>query len=276
MRSLAALALGCLALAAATAHGFGAAPALEVEFSKRTLKRNTHASATARCDRGTEVVSNGFAAPDRVYAGGGPYTYILGAARKGEREFVVRAENFSSTRGQFYAYAYCADLGSITVADASRRLESRRDGVVTARCPGGRTAISGGWAGRSIDGGRPQMVPFLSKRAGANGWKVGAENGAFKGAAKLTAYAYCADLPAVPQATVHDVRMPQLSMPSAGSSCRGGREAIAGGFDAATPRGFSVGASVFTSRRKKGGVRWKVEVINGGHTRHLRVYAYCL
>ena len=120
------------------------------------------------------------------------------------------------------------------------------------------------------------MVPFLSKRAGTNGWKIGAENGAFKGSAKLIAYAYCADLATVPAAAVNDVRMPRLSMPSAGSSCRGGRRAVAGGFDAATPHGYSAGASVFTSRRKKGGSRWKVELINGGQTRHLRVYAYCL
>jgi hypothetical protein len=65
-------------------------------------------------------------------------------------------------------------------------------------------------------------------------------------------------------------------MHTAGASCDAGEEAVAGGFDAATPRGFSAGASVSTSRRKRGGLRWKVVATNGGRDRHLAVYAYCI
>jgi len=41
-------------------------------------------------------------------------------------------------------------------------------------------------------------------------------------------------------------------------------------------RGYSAGAEVLTSRRKKAGVRWTIEPINGGRDRHLRVFAYCV
>lgn len=276
-RALTPLALVSLALGgAAGAQALGGSVSVEVHFQRQNLPRDTHVAATARCNRGTQVASGGFAAPDRVYAGGGPYTDILSAERRSKREFVVRAENFSSTKGTVYSYAYCADLGPITIADASKTLEGRRSGIATARCPEGLTAVSGGFTGKSLKGGRPEMVPYLSKRSGTNGWKAGAENGAFNGSAKLIVSAYCADLASAPEVEVNDVRVQDLSMPSAGASCRGGEQAIAGGFDAATRHGYAAGASVFSSHRKQGGARWKIEMINGGRDRHLRVYAYCI
>jgi hypothetical protein len=269
--ALAAIVVPC---AAAGARGGDTIAPLQAALDKHELKRNTHGKATARCDGGDEIVSNGFAAPDRVYAGGGPYTDILGGIRKGNRAFVVKAENFSSTRGDFYAYAYCGDVGKVTVAEERKKVGSFDSAVVTARCPRGLTAISGGWTGQAIKGGRPQMSPFLSKRAGARGWKIGAENYEFKGEAILVVQAYCADVPA-PEVRVNDQHVSDLSQPVAGISCRGGKEAVAGGFDAATKNGFAAGASVYTSRRKKGGARWKIELINGGQDRHLKVFAYC-
>ena len=56
----------------------------------------------------------------------------------------------------------------------SRRLDW--EGCVNARDLGGYG---------TADRGRPQMVPFLSKRAGTDGWKVAAENLELKGSATL-------------------------------------------------------------------------------------------
>jgi hypothetical protein len=268
--------IAVLVLATATAaDGRGIEAPLQPHFERVTIPEDEHVAAKARCERRTDAVSGGFAAPDNAYAGGGPYTDILGASRQGGREFAVRAQNFSSAKGTLVSYVYCADLGPITIAQAERTIADRRDGVATARCPRGSSAISGGWTGETIGGGRPQMIPFLSKRAGTRGWKVGAENGAFRGSAKLIVHAYCAET-APARVAVTDRPFPALGMHTAGASCDAGEEAVAGGFDAATPRGFSAGASVSTSRRKRGGLRWKVVATNGGRDRHLAVYAYCI
>jgi hypothetical protein len=97
---------------------------------------------------------------------------------------------------------------------------------------------------------------------------------ALKGSATLVAQAYCADLEA-PELEAGDVRMPGFNQFNAGVSCEGGQEAIAGGFDAATPHGHAGGAEVYSSRRTRGGARWKIAAINGRDPRHMRVYVYC-
>lgn len=268
------IAVGLAVLGVAWAEAF-AAPQLESHVSSALLERHDHQKTVARCDPGTEVVSGGFAAPDVVYAGGGPYTDVTGAWRSGDGRFTVQAKNDAFAKGHSYAFAYCADLGDLTVASRRTTVESLKNGTVKATCPTGLTAISGGWAGAAPHGGRPEMVSFLSKRAGTDGWKVGAFNWAFKGSAQLIAYAYCMETDSPPVAEVNDLRMKGFNKSSAGSSCAAGEQAIAGGFDAATPHGHSVGASITTSRRKNGGVRWKVTVLNGNDGRHLRVFAYC-
>jgi hypothetical protein len=266
-------ALLCVGAGSALA-GLAIAP-LEPGFSRTTVKKDRHASTSAKCRGGNRVVSGGFAAPDRAYAGGGPYTEILAAARKGGDGFVVKAQNFSSRDGKLYAYAYCGNVGRIKVAEDSTEVGDRKDGTATAHCPDGLTAVSGGWYGKAPNGGRPEFIPFLSKRAGTDGWKVSAENADFEGSAILVAQAYCADVDP-PSVAVTDRRMETLSQPRAAVSCKGGREAIAGGFDAATPKGYSTGAEIYSSRRTGGGGRWKIAGINGGRERHLRVYAYCV
>lgn len=268
------LALGLALVGAALAGAYAAAP-LESHLSSTILDRHDHQTTVARCSAGTEVVSGGFATPDVAYAGGGPYTDVTGAWRKRDHGFAVQAKNDAFAKGHVYAFAYCADLAALTVASRRTEVGARNNGTVTARCPDGLTAISGGWSGAAARGGRPEMIPFLSKRAGTDGWKAAARNSAFKGSADLIAHAYCAATDAPPEARVHQIRMPGFNLSSAGSSCAAGSQAIAGGFDVATPHGFAVGAQITTSRRKKGGVRWKVTVINGDDPRHLRVFAYC-
>jgi hypothetical protein len=272
-RGIATATIVALALAAgAQALGGGG---IDARFDRARVPEDKSATATAKCPQGSTVVSGGFAAPDRVYAGGGPYTEILSANRQGKRAWVVRGQNFSSKDGTMYSYAYCADIGPIQVAEGTDTVEDRRDATATARCPQGLTAISGGWAGKNAGGGRPQMIPFLSKRKGTNAWTVGAVNGSFNQSATLTAYAYCAELDP-PQEVVNESSGPILSAPSLGVSCKGGRVAISGGFDAATKKGYSASAEVYSSHRKKGGKRWNTQFINGGRDRHLKVYAYCV
>lgn len=268
---------GCLILGVTAAQAFTGLPQLRGHLASAELPKHGHVAARATCGPRSEVVSGGFATPDVVYAGGGPYTDVQAGYRDGDRAFVVKAENQAFRTGHVYSYAYCGDVGGITVAE-SRPVElgSFEDGTTTARCPDGLTAISGGWRGIATHGGRPAMVPFRSKRAGTDGWKVSAENEIFKGSQDLVAYAYCADTETPPVAKVNRVRMPGFNESSTGSSCPAGTQAIAGGFDAATRHGHSIGVGVAASRRKQAGKRWKVTVLNGNDPRQLKVYAYCV
>lgn len=281
MRLAAAIAAGlavlAVALAAALARAFTGLPPLETQRGNVELPRHGHDAVTAACRPGTEVVSGGFATPDVVYAGGGPYTDVQGAYRDGDRRFIVKAENQAFRTGHAYSYAYCGDIGPVTVAESPPvELGPFNDGTATAHCRGDLTAISGGWRGVATHGGRPEMVAFRSKRAGTDGWRVSADNGIFKGSQDLIAYAYCAETETPPAAAVRKLRMEGFNKFSVGSSCPAGSQAIAGGFDTATRHGHSVGASVATSRRKKAGQRWKVTVLNGDDPRPMKVFAYCV
>ena len=267
---IATIALG----ATAASGGLVAIAPLQTEQDHVVVAKGTHDRATARCEGGTDVVAGGFAAPDRVYAGGGPYTEILATSRKSADRFVVKADNFSFARGDLYAYAYCGQIGRVKVVEGrSKEIRDFEAGSATARCPGALTAVSGGWYG-TAPRGRPQFVPYVSKRAGTDGWKVAAENLQLKGSATLVAQAYCADL-APPDAEVNRVRMPGFNSFSAGVNCPAGQGAIAGGFDGATANGHALGVEFFTSQRKRGGERWRVAGLNGRDPRQMRVFAYC-
>ena len=120
--------------------------------------------------------------------------------------------------------------------------------------------------------GRPQFVPYVSKRVGTDGWKVAAQNLELKGSAFLVAQAYCADIDP-PDVAAQRVRLPRFNQGSEGVNCPQGREAIAGGFDL-TSKGER-GDEVYSSHRVRGGRRWKVAVINGGFPLPARIFAYC-
>lgn len=275
-RVVAGIAVAGVLLGAGLAAAHAGGTLLQARVGSVEVPRHGHVAATARCRPGTQVISGGFATPDVAYAGGGPYTETVGASRTDKRHFVARASNEAFRAGRFYSYAYCGELGRVRVARATDEIGSFQNGSATARCARGLTAISGGYRGAAPHGGRPEMVPFQSKRIGTRAWRVSAENTALKGTGELVVYAYCFDVDTPPAAEVNDVTMPGFNKSSAGSSCRTGAEAVAGGFDAATPHGNSIGASITTSRRKQGGSRWKVTVLNGNHPRHLKVYAYCV
>ena len=154
--------IGSLASAAVAADLF---KLLQSSVAAQRVPSYSHVVATARCASGTEVVSGGFAAPDRAYAGGGPYTDTIAAFRSGKGRFTVKAQNNGSP-GRIYATAYCGGLGSISVANDATRLGSRKSGSAKASCPAGRIAISG-WVWRRGRRRRPRpdgALPLAARR----------------------------------------------------------------------------------------------------------------
>jgi hypothetical protein len=251
---------------------------LETDSASQRIGGSQRGKAIATCPGGSHVVSGGFAAPGRVYAGGGPYTEALSARRHGHTGFAVKGLDDGPFRhGKIYAYAYCGDLGPITVASKrSAPISSFRAGHAVARCPAGLTAISGGFAGRGTRG-QPRMIPYVSKRIGTRRWKVAAFNEVLKGSQQLIAYAYCAPPPPGLATRAHLARLQDFNLGSAGSSCAPGEEAIAGGFSATTPKGGRGDADAFSSYRRADGLRWKVSLINGSaRVKQVRVFAYCV
>ena len=137
-RALATGVAAALALSAAgIASAHGGASLLEPEVGSVKVPRHGHVAATARCHDGSEVVSGGFATPDVAYAGGGPYTDTVGAARDGKRRFVSRASNDAFRVGRFYSYAYCGDFGQDRDRERQhddRQLQERqREGALPGR-----------------------------------------------------------------------------------------------------------------------------------------------
>ena len=103
------------------------------------------------------------------------------------------AFNEGGDQGAMHTYAYC-DKRPLGLEKRSRSTTvdgSMGTGSVTARCPKGQEAYSGGFANPDFgnDPGDPRIVPFESRRIGRRAWRVSAGN--FGDPGTLTAFAYC-------------------------------------------------------------------------------------
>jgi hypothetical protein len=84
-------------------------PGLKTKTATAKIDSFAHGSATAKCKRGTEAVSGGFASPEpEVLAAGfpGPAVVVLASTREGKRRWT--ASGFAGFGGgTLTAYAYC-------------------------------------------------------------------------------------------------------------------------------------------------------------------------
>jgi hypothetical protein len=163
---------------------------------------------------------------------------------------------------------------STTVAPASF-------GTAVAKCHGGRTAVSGGFAAPGFDPGNggPTVGRLASKRVGRHQIKTRALNfGAQTG--DLVSFAYCALNDHGLQVRSASTGVEPNTLGSAVAECPRGTIAVGGGFG--TPR-FSTdqGPQVLTLTSKRlGERRWKVVGVNikpdiGEQIGTLAAHAYC-
>jgi hypothetical protein len=181
-------------------------------------------------------------------------------------------------KGAFVTYAYCdKHEPGLSVKSKADMIQSFSNGSVTARCPSGSEAVSGGF--HSPKGGPTgqTLFAYASKRVGDRKWRVSVVSNDGMNANKLTVFAYC------------DKRQPGLVSRSkqttvtAGDSvsltvrCKNGGEPFSGGYESTldTTTGVDT-AFAFTSRRTSSST-WKVSAFGnaGGTTPTVTAFAYC-
>ena len=187
--------------------------------------------AKAKCPRGTRRVSGGFASnQDRT---SGPVMFASKAAHG--RKWKAAGNVFEPSFGENYkvtTIADCAHRAPHTSTAKSSTTISAADGKgsVTAICPHGTRAISGGFA-TSYNGAGPEgNLVYESRRVKQRRWKTSATHTFGGPDTKLTSFAYCGHSPRLESAS--DTVPVDDSNPSseATAHCPSHTRAVSGGF----------------------------------------------
>ena len=145
---------------------------------------------------------------------------------------------------------------------AKRTLAPGGDGSVTARCSGGRVAVSGGF------GARPKAVALVSKRKRHRAWKTEGHNFAST-PRSLRAFAYCGHRRRwQPKRNSKTRPVGPSGARTIRVGCASGGRPVSGGFKASDPNEI-----VYTSKRLRRD-RWEVSAL-GSEGDKLMGFVYC-
>lgn len=279
--AVATLAAGLLAAAAMTAL---AGERLRTREASVTIAQDEDGTASARCPAGTKAASGGFKQdfePEEVVIGTSPQLQQFRSQRAGGRRWKGSAYN-GGDPGALTTFAYCRP-GALersskrTTIAGTPFMQPNTTGGVSAKCPGGSTAMSGGFSNPSyVTTGDydsdTRILPYVSRRKGDRRWKIEAQNsGGAEGT--LVAHAYCDEGPAPKVARRAATFSPPVDEVQAGSvvaRCDRGHRVVSGGFK------LGPEPSLVVASRRVGGRRWKVtaSVAYPSATR-VTAYAYC-
>ena len=265
------IAAGVLAIAAGIATA-----KLQTRSKSTTIAADGNGKATAKCPRGSEAVSGGFAAPHFDPNFSGRSILPFGSKRAGDRKWKTKGYNFASTQsGKLITYAYCdTHQPGLKVRSKTTSLQPFHPGSVTAKCPSGSEAVSGGFASPDASTGGDAVLGVASKRVSQNKWKVFAYNNDDTNSQRLVAYAYCDTHQPGLQAKSKRVLVPLAKKRSVTAKCRHGSKAVSGGFSAKV-NGNADGPFVFASKRATR-TKWRASAAgNGAGTHPFKVFAYC-
>jgi hypothetical protein len=243
---------------------------LKTKSESETIAGGQFEDVTAQCARGTKAVSGGFESdidldgPTEVIL---PYTSRAEGGRKWTSAGFNPAES-----GDLTSFAYCRDQ-KIKRRSAETTVDPGDSETVTARCPRGTRAFSGGFDNPDFSIAGPAatvILPFESKKTGKREWTVSGTNIA-SGAGELVAQVNCHEGKGL------RTEDEELSINSGGvhdeeAECSGGRRVVSGGFDYTLEA--STSAFVFSSY-KDGKREWHVEALDQVAPATLTVYAYC-
>lgn len=167
-------------------------PGLIVKSKTRTVPPASAGRAVAKCPRGSEAVSGGFADPD-ASADGESATYPFTSKRVGDRKWKVQAaNNDSDAPRKLSAFASCDKREpGLRAKSKSKRIHKEVESSLAPKCRHGDQVVSGGYASHVTHTPTSIKAAFsvASKRQGARTWRVSAFGSG--GSAKLTAFAYC-------------------------------------------------------------------------------------
>jgi hypothetical protein len=250
---------------------------LETQSRSTTIAADTNGAATTRCPRGSEAVSGGFAAPgfDPEFNGRSILPFV--SKRNTDRKWKTKGYNFADTQsGTLISYAYCDTREpGLSFRFKTKTLPAFDPGSVTARCPRGSEAVSGGFASPDAQPNGDVMFSFTSKRVGERRWKVSAYNNDPTNPQRLTAFAYCNEHEPGLRTESDDVSVPLGQKRSETAECRHGREAYSGGYKGSVDTDAN-GPFPFASKRKSGD--WRAAAVGNGSSGGpfpFTVFAYC-
>jgi hypothetical protein len=242
------------------------ASALTKETGSGVERANGVWVGKAKCDRGEQVVSGGFAMPIESEA--------VVNKRKGDRTWIVKGQD---TDGPLTVYAYCSrhlspgsesDRGRISSDPASE------EGTAKARCGRGKTAVAGGWKFDETAGNQPVFTSF---GGGGRAWKLSAASG---DSPRVTVYAYCLRDEGIQARKRTGATIASEGNGDASVKCRRGEELLGGGFKTKPRPDYSnaTGPDLFFSdSRRKGSRGWTATAHNYSDVAgRIKLAALCL
>jgi hypothetical protein len=151
-------------------------------------------TATAKCPRGTKVISGAFEGSPIDLVGTTPVLYISESRRATKRTWEASAHSNGNEDGELTAIAYCGTGKKPKAKSSSHRISSDPPDPDTAdllvRCKRGQRVVSGGF-GSPDDSGEATPRVLTSMKEGRRGWAVRAFLGSNGLPTEVTAYAYC-------------------------------------------------------------------------------------
>jgi hypothetical protein len=272
-------AIAAVALAGITAIA-AAAKKLKTASETITIGVEQNGSAEAKCKKGTKAISGGFEAEFDPVPGLRPFTMSNESRRSGRRTWSYAGGNEGDASGAATAFAYCRDARLETVASDSVTLAPTDFVRVSARCPRGTKAISGGYRAAPIDFDAPVTpVIFITESRRSDdkrAWDVAAASvGNDDG--DLTAHAVCSAKGKLKakqaSATLSD--QPGESFREIDARCKRKQRVVSGGWTMTTDNAEA--APVIMASKKLGKRGWRVTAPLGGTGIPVDVtaYAYC-
>jgi hypothetical protein len=253
---------------AVAATGAVAGGALKLRRAEVPVAPGDTESATATCPKGFRAVSGGFKAPDP--------TNLRISSRSGRRGWTSMANVVPSSpdSGTVAALAYGSDeLPKLKTRSATTDdIPYGPTGTVSARCPKGQEAVSGGFEAPASGTGFNQVHTIGSRRIGKRTWQVTGQ-GAANSEHRLNAFVYCSKDKVGLKARVASASA--LGELTKKARCKKGQEAISGGFEASIAGGNFVDPRESRRAGRRGWAATMTSEDEAGSV-DLDVYAYCL
>jgi hypothetical protein len=273
--------------AAVTIAGLAAVAAggLKTKSATTSIAAGDEGAATAKCKRGSEAVSGGFAIPDfdPNYIGGAIWT--IDSHREGKRGWTSSGHNYSGGGGPGHldVFAYC-DKSEPGLKVKSASVDVPATGLntpiasATARCKKGSEAVSGGGgsADEDFSDGGKEVLLVESRRVGKRKWTVtGANYGTLTG--ELVAFAYCdKSEPGLKTKSKTATLAGYPDIGGATAKCKKGNEAVSGGFSGDFDPTYSGAVIAPVASKRAGKRKWSAIGENDGPAGgDFVAYAYC-
>jgi hypothetical protein len=263
----------CVLGAATLVAGIGVASGakLTTKSASETLSPGEFDSATAKCKRGTKAISGGFDSDTDPAAIDGSAILPYTSRAEGGRQWTSTGLNLEDT-GEVTSFAYCRDQKVERRSDEAT-VDPGESETVTARCPRGTKAISGGFDNPDFILEDPPIVaifPNESMKTGRREWTVSGLNlGDTPGT--LVAQVNCHEGKGL-KTSSEDLFIDFEGVHDVTAECAPGRRVISGGFEYSLDP--EEDAFVFASH-KDGKRAWEVKAYDDAAPATLTAYAYC-